>query len=347
MSALAPLPVQATGLAWPTEEWPEGSLTTDVDAERVESALARLFRHPPPEDCGETLAVLAVHRGRLVLERYGPGHDRGETFISWSMAKSIAHALVGSLVGEGRLDPAAPAPVPGWSGADDPRREIALEHLLRMKDGLDFTEDYVDRNVSHVMEMLFDAGKDDVAGYAEARPLAHAPGTVWNYSSGTSNVVGGILRRTVGGEAEMLRFMAERLFDRIGMRTAKPRFDAAGTFIASSFVFATARDFARFGLLYLRDGVWDGTRLLPAGWVDHARTLTPGSGGEYGAHWWMGLGGDDAFFASGFNGQYILVVPSRDLVVVRLGISSPEQRERVRGLLTEVIGAFPQETERG
>jgi len=283
-----------------------------------------------------------VHRGQLVYERYAAGKGPDDTFISWSMAKSVTHALVGILVGRGQLVPAAPAPVPAWSGVGDPRREITLEHLLRQVDGLDFVEVYEDGQRSDVIDMLFKAGKDDVAGFAEARPLAHPPGTVWNYSSGTSNVISAIVGRTVGGgPAGMEAFMRTGLFEPAGMRSASGRFDAAGTFIGSSYVFATARDFARFGLLYLNDGVVDGHRILPEGWVDHARTPTPASNGEYGAHWWLALHDSAIFTASGFNGQYIVVVPERDLVLVRLGISSPDQRGHVIRDLREVVEAFP------
>ena len=135
--------------------------------------------------------------------------------------------------------------------------------------------------------------------------------------------------------------MAKALFEPLGMKSATARFDPAGTFIGSSYVFATARDFARFGLLYLRDGVWSGQRILPEGWVDEARTNTPPSQGEYGAHWWLALHDPGIFNASGFNGQYIVVVPDRDLVLVRLGVSVPEQRVNVVGDLREIVEAFP------
>jgi CubicO group peptidase (beta-lactamase class C family) len=304
-------------------------------------AIEALFTAPEP--MGETHALLVVHRGVLVAERYGPAHDERSELVSWSTAKSMTHALVGSLVRDGKLDVAAPAPVPAWQAPGDPRRAITTDHLLRMCDGLDFTEDYVDERVSHVIEMLFRAGKGDVAGYAEARPLAHPPGSVWNYSSGTSNIVSAIVGRAVGGGAEgMLSFMRRELFDRIGMVSATPRFDAAGTFIGSSFVFATARDFARFGLLYLRDGLWEGERLLPEGWVDYARTPTAVSKGEYGAHWWLALDGSGIFHASGYRGQYIALDARRDLVVVRLGGSTPAQRGNVLRALAGVVRSFPE-----
>jgi CubicO group peptidase (beta-lactamase class C family) len=312
------------------------------DQARIAAAMERAFRTPAPESHGETLALLALHRGEVVLERYAPGKGPDDTFISWSVAKSILHALVGVLVGEGRLDPLAPAPVPAWSAPGDPRGAITLEHLLRQVDGLDFVEVYEDGQRSDVVDMLFRAGKDDVAGFAETRPLAHPPGTVWNYSSGTSNIVSAIVGRTVGGgRAGMEAFMLEALFEPLGMKSATARFDAAGTFIGSSYVFATARDFARFGHLYLRDGVCEGRRVLPAGWVDHARRLTPQSDGWYGAHWWLALHDPAIFTATGFNGQYIVVVPERDLVLVRLGVSSPLQRPNVIRDLREIVESFP------
>jgi len=313
-----------------------------VDAAHVAGLCEPLFAEPAPQSHGKTSALLVVQRGQLVLERYAAGLGRGTSLRSWSMAKSITHALVGLLHGDGRLDLDAPAPVPAWRQVGDPRGAITLEQMLRMLDGLDFVEVYEASGRSDVVEMLFGSGKDDVAGYAEARPLAHPPGRVWSYSSGTTNIVAAILARTLGGGQEgLLDFMRARLFDPLGMTSASPRFDAAGNFVGSSYVFATARDFARFGLLYLRDGVWEGRRLLPAGWVDHARTPTPGSDGQYGAGWWLAQDGSGIFSANGFQCQYILAVPSRDLVVVRLGESDHAQKPAVLRSLKELVGCFP------
>jgi CubicO group peptidase (beta-lactamase class C family) len=341
---LLPLPTQPADTPWPTEAWPRSDFQrrhgADVDA--LASEIERLFGPDAGARSGETHALVVIHRGELVAERYGPEQGPDTTLISWSMAKSILHALVGILVRDGRLDVRAPAPVPAWQGEGDPRAGITIEHLLRMVDGLDFLEDYTDGEASNVIAMLFGAGKEDVAAYAEAVASAHPPGEFWSYSSGTSNIVSRIAGARMGDDAEArAAFMRRELFDRIGMRTAKPRFDAAGTFIGSSFVFATAQDFARFGLLYLRDGVWDGERLLPAGWVDHARTPTPASKGEYGAHFWLALNGSGIFHCSGFQGQYIAIDPSRDLVLVRLGRSKPEQRGAVYRSLDRMARSFP------
>jgi CubicO group peptidase (beta-lactamase class C family) len=340
MTALPSLPSQPSSVPWPTREWPVAAMDAAVDADAVHAAADAAFASGAPH--GETLALLAVHRGRLVFERYADGKGTDDTFPSWSMAKSMLHAAIGILVGEGKLEVHAPAPVPAWRSAGDPRGAITLEHLLRMVDGLDFVELYEATGRSDVVDMLFGAGKQDVAAYAAARPLAHPPGTYWSYASGTSNIVARIACDAVGGgEQATTGFLHERLFAPIGMTSARPRFDAAGTFIGSSYVFCAARDFARFGLLYLRDGVWDGTRLLPAGWVDHARTETPASIGRYGAHWWLALDGSGIFTANGFQGQHIVVDPVRDLVLVRLGVSTPAQRVDVSHGLRAITRAFP------
>ncbi len=322
--------------------WPEAEPGPDVDAAALVALGDAAFASPRPET-GRTLALLAVQRGQLVYERYEAGRSAGDRFRSWSMAKSILHALVGLQVGDGKLDLLAPAPVPRWhTAADDPRAAISLEHLLRMVDGLDFVEIYEETGRSDVVDMLFGPGRADVAAFAEDRPLLHRPGTWWSYSSGTSNIVSAILGRSIGGGEEGLRrFMRERLFAPLGINSAAPRFDPAGTFIASSFCFATARDFARFGLLYLRDGRWEGRRLLPEGWVDHARTATGPSAGYYGAHWWLALDGSGIFSANGFRGQYLVIDPIRDLVVVRLGASTPEERVHVIRMLRDLVRCFP------
>jgi CubicO group peptidase (beta-lactamase class C family) len=327
MTSLVPLPSQPEGVPWPTDSWPVA--TTKANAE-LESLLDEMF--DDHERYETTYAAVVVQGGRLVAERYAGALEHWDRpaepvtpqtrLLSWSMAKSMLHALVGLLVGDGVLDVDAPAAVPAWQTDDDPRRTITLEQLLEMRDGLGFLEDYVDGEVSDVIEMLFGEGKDDVAKYATSRPARHEPGTVFNYSSGTSNIVARIVCDALGDRAAFDHYFRQRLTAPIGMHSAEPRFDQAGTFIGSSFVYATALDFARFGLLYLRDGVWDGRRLLPEGWVDHGRlprSVDPTDGRLHGAHWWVLDDDLGSFRASGYDGQSILCVPGSDLVVVRLG----------------------------
>ena len=327
---LPPLPRQPDTVAWPTDRWPE---RLGVSSE-AGALLAAIF--DDVDRFATTYAVVVIQGGELVFERYanaltnwsGPdiAVNRDTAMLSWSMAKSITHAAVGILVRDGRIEPGAPAPVAAWSS--DERSTITVDHLLTMRDGLDFVEDYVadpitGDGVSDVIEMLFGPGRDDVAAYAMHRPMLHPPGSVFNYSSGTSNIVARIVGDVVGGGADEMRcFLVDELFAPIGMRSADPRFDSAGTFVGSSYVHATARDFAKFGLLYLRDGVWDGRRLLPEGWVDHARTLRSidsENGRPYGAHWWVVDDEHGTFWASGYQGQMIACVPDRDLIIVRLG----------------------------
>ena len=320
---LLPLPPQPTDVPWPTEEWP-----TAPPPDALEAVVDEVFSDEARY--GTTYGVAVVQAGRLLLERYGgalqhfdrpPEPVEPDTpLLSWSMAKSVLHAAVGLLVGEGRVALDQPPGVPGW---DDDRSTITLDHLLQMRDGLEWLEDYVDDGVSNVIAMLFGDGKDDVAAYAAASPLAHPPGTVFNYSSGTSNIVAGILGRALGQEP-VQAFLRERVFHPIGMRSADPRVDEAGTFIGSSFVYATAEDWARFGLLYLRDGVWEGERLLPEGWVDHGRrvrSVDETDGGLYGAHWWIDQldTARGTFRASGYEGQMVAICPPLDAIVVRLG----------------------------
>lgn len=343
MSKLPPLPTQPADVPWPTLDWPEGPAARETDA-RLQPLLDRAFNDPAPSEMGETHAFLAVQGGRIVAERYWTDFDRESTHHSWSQAKSITQALIGILVREGKIDIHALADVPEWQSPDDPRRAITLDQLLRMSSGLKFAEDYVDAGVSDVIEMLFGSGKDDVAAYAAKSLLIHPPGSAWSYSSGTSNLVARAAARTLGASGETFRdFMIRELFAPIGMHSAQPKFDAAGTFIGSSFCYSTARDFARFGLLYLRGGVWDGQRILPEGWVDYARTPTPVPPTErlgYGAHWWLGMAGPGSFSANGYEGQYTVLVPDLDLILVRNGKSPNEKKDLVMDWMGEVAGCF-------
>lgn len=344
MTSLPPLPPQASDTSWPTRDWPRGEVSADVDNAALQRLADHAFTPVLPDDLRETHALLAVHRGRLVLERYGQGIGPTDTLPSWSIAKSITQALVGVLVKDGKIDIHARAAVPEWEPGD-PRRAITLDQLLRMSSGLGFLEEYHPEKPSDTIVMLFGDGKDDVAHYAASKALEHAPGSFWAYSSGTANLVAraaGLAAGVSGPDLEA--FMRRRLFDPIGMTSAQPKFDAAGTFIGSSFCFATARDFARFGLLYLRDGVWEGERILPPGWADYARTPTwqqPTDSARYGAHFWLDLAGPGSFSANGYQGQYIVIVPERDLVLVRLGLTPDDALDPVKRWLKAIAECFP------
>lgn len=317
------LPPQPTRTPWPTERWPRGDLVC-ANAARLGRLFDEAWGPQRRAELGQTHALLLIQDGQLVFDHYGDGFAADQTHASWSMAKSVTQALVGILVRDGKLDIHAPARVREWP-AGDPRAAITLDQLLRMSSGLAFVEDYVGGGPvkSDILEMLYGSGKADLAHYAASLPLAHPPGSHWRYSTGTTNIISRRSAEAIGAKGEAFHaFMNQALFDPLGMQSPVPKFDAAGTFNGGSYCFCTAEDFARFGLLYLRDGVWDGRRILPEGWVDYARTPTPQSPGgvaPYGAQWWLDFGGPGSFSANGFEGQFTLVVPDLDMVIVRLG----------------------------
>lgn len=297
---------------------------------RLERVLDAAFADPPGAAPRRTRAVVVLHQGRLVAERYAPGVTREMRLQGWSMTKSVSAALVGVLVRDGRLALDAPVTVAEWrQQPGDPRAAITLRQLLQMSNGLAFAERYGDP-FADVMRMLF---TEPAAGvFAARRPLEAPPGTRWAYASGTTNLVMSVVANGFAAPHDALAFPRRALFDRIGMASAVIEPDASGAFVGSSFMYATARDWARFGLLHVQDGVWQGERVLPAGWVEFVRTAAPAApDAQYGAHWWLKLDSssgsnerlpDDTFHASGHGGQFITVVPSREVVVVRLGMTT-------------------------
>lgn len=343
--AFAPTPVdypdQPAGVAWPTDEWPEGPLPPGVDATEVQAVLDRAFGELSPNDFQATDAVVVVQGGRIVAERYRPGFgDETTVHRSWSMAKSFTQALAGILVRDGRLDPDAPAPVPEWDDPDDPRHAITTEDLLRMASGLAWKEDYFAPD-SDTVAMLGGVGEADMAHYAADKPLEVEPGTRVRYATGTSNIVAGIIGRIVGTGDDYEAFIDDELLTPLGIDLADTRlgWDGAGQLIGGSVFDLTARDFARFGLLYLRGGEWDGQRIVPETWVDDARTPTPPPAGteSYGAHWWTYDDCADGFRAGGLNGQHIVICPEQDLVVVVLSNRVDGKDGQVRD---DLVAAF-------
>lgn len=320
-----------------------------LDRPALDAAVAAAFDEPNPASLRRTRAVVVVHGGSIVAERHAPGFDKTTRHLGWSMTKSVTSALVGVLVARGELDVKAPAPIAEW--AADARRDITIDQLLRMSSGLEFDERY--GPLADATHMLFEV--DDAAALPLGKPLARPPDTEFKYSSGTTNILTTILRRRFDALAAYHRFPHEALFVPLGMRSAVLEADAAGTLIGSSFMYATPRDWARFGLLYLRDGVWDGQRLLPAGWVEYTRTASATAPlGEYGAHFWTNAGAPgeperrrlphlprDAYQASGFQGQAVLIVPSRDAVIVRLGMTHERPAWDLDAFAAAVLAALP------
>jgi CubicO group peptidase (beta-lactamase class C family) len=288
------------------------------------------FTEPNRKRLRRTRAIVVLRDGEIVAEQYTRGFSAATPLPGWSMTKGVLNALIGILIGEQRLSLTDTALLPEWQ-PPDPRAAIKLEDLLRMRSGLKFSEVYA-KFSSDVIEMLFN--QPDAARYAARQPLDFAPGTTWSYASGTSNILSAIARRVVGA-SDYWDWPRRALFDPLGMTSAILEPDESGTFVCSSFMLATARDWARFGQLFLEDGVWNGQRILPDGWVSFSTTPTAQSTNDnYGAHWWLKLqpeigGGTraaarippDAFFAIGHEAQTLTVIPSRRLVVVRLGLS--------------------------
>ena len=273
--AATPLPPQPAGVPWPTARWADGPLPGGVDRAALETATAALFEPIGRGGIPDTRALLVVQGGRVVWERNASGFGADSRFRSWSMAKSVTNALIGVLVRDGRLALDAPAPVPRWQRDGDPRRALTLRQLLNMTSGLDNADGGDDAD-SYVARIFFgDLSADSAAG-SEQVELAYEPGTHWAYSTATSQILSGIVARTVGGGREGVRAFLEReLIAPLGASSLVVEFDPAGTPLGGGYVWASARDWARLGLLYLRDGVWAGRRILPEGWVEFTRTVAP------------------------------------------------------------------------
>jgi CubicO group peptidase (beta-lactamase class C family) len=347
-------PAGREALPWPRGDGePEDPAGLGVDHTRLSAALDRAFAEPAaPEQSRRTRAVLVVYRGRLIAERYVPGLKADMPFLGWSMAKSVTNAMVGVLVKQGLLNISAPAPVPQWRRPDDPRRRITLDQLLRMSSGLEFEEIYTP--LRDAARMLYTS--TDFAAYAADKPLADRPGGHWHYSSGTANIVAGIVRRSVEKQTKRYYgFLYRELFHRIGMYSVVMEPDPSGTFVGSTYIWATARDWARFGLLYLQDGVWEGHRILPAGWAAYTVSPAPAAPrGQYGALFWLNAGPAsdpsrrlwpraprDAFAAQGFRDQKLFIIPSRELILVRFGATSDPSAWDSDAFIADILAALP------
>ncbi|GJI95043.1 6-aminohexanoate-dimer hydrolase [Duganella caerulea] len=333
-----------------TVPWPTGSLPLTMPAVQAlldQDALA-----------GPGLrGVAVIHHGRLVAQRYGDSFNAGTPLLGWSMTKTVTAALVGIQIADGKL---APQQSGFWPDAADPRAAITLAQLMAMSSGLQFNEGYGD--VSDVTRMLY--LEPDMAAYSAARPLAQPPGSAWNYSSGTTLLLSRIVQRAAaaGGKqaptsAAVLALPHERLFEPLGMSSAVMEADARGNLVGSSYMYATTQDWARFGQFLLQDGVWQGKRLLPEGFVAGMQLVAPASGGQYGQGqvWRWGPSGTtpdgqdpdppfklpaDTYWLEGHDGQTITVVPSKDLVVVRLGLTPDRLHYQPQALVAAVIKAL-------
>ena len=306
----------------------------------IRDALARAFAEPPTGPRRHVHAIVILHDGQIIAEQYAPGFGPDTPLLAYSVSKSVVNALVGIMVRQGRMDVHAPAPVTAWKDPADPRHALTTEQLMRMTSGLALTEN--DSGFDPVSIMMFQ--QPDMAAFAAQAKLRTEPGKVWDYSSGNTLIVAGMLRDAVGGGAAgMIRFAHKQLFDPIGMRHVLMEFDGAQTVIGSTRMYASARDWARFGQLYLDDGKANGQQILPVGWSSYSSSPTLDA--PYGAGFWSNVPapGDkepridglppDAYFASGMNGQRILIVPSKRLVIVRFGSTVDPPRFDMKGLV--------------
>jgi CubicO group peptidase (beta-lactamase class C family) len=335
---VAALKAQAEGIV-PMEmrdraaPWPAGDQVQTQESPALTKALDDAF-----SDGTGSRALLVVRDGRLVAERYAPGFSKDTRFLGWSMAKSVTSALVGTLVADGKADLDLPAPVPEWKDATDGRQAITLRQLLTMTSGLRFTETYLPGDDSTAMLYR----EEDMGGYAATRSLDHKPGAEWRYSSGTTDIVSRLIFAAAGGStAGAYNYMRTHLFESAGMTSAIFEPDASGSPVGSSYLYMTARDWARFGQLYVGEGQAGWQRLFSKDWVAQTRRpvqLADGKPVAYGLQFWLnsdGIDGDalrlpdcpaDLFMAEGHNGQIVAIIPSERAVLVRLGWTTGEAR---------------------
>lgn len=326
-----------------TIPWPAGNVVSDtipagINIEKIMNIVDRVFTDTVT--FRGTFSMVVVYRDQIIAERYRKEFNRDTRFLSWSMAKSFTNAFTARLVKEGRIDINKPVGFAGWN--DDTRREITLNNLMQMNSGLGFNEAYSKVKLTDATTMLLKNG--DMGDYAASKKSIARPDSVWSYSSGSSNIIQDHLRSVIGNDDEYLSYPRRELFNKTGMFSVVWEPDASGTFVGSSYLYATARDYARFGLLYLHDGNWLGEQLFPEDWVSYTATPAKGSEGEYGALFWLNRSGkyhgvpDDLFYCDGYDGQRIFIIPSLQLVIVRTGCS-PRGTFDWQPFLEEIAGA--------
>ena len=361
-----PVPVHTRLPPADSQIWPMGDvliedpLPLEVNKEKLLAAVDLAFQKP-----AQTTSLAVVYKGRLVAERYAPGINKDTLLESWSMGKSLTGTLVGRLIEDGHLGLYDLAPVPEWQLTDDPRREIRVSDLLRMSSGLDFTLYEVMEQTLEGTYRISTAYPDhyyvyscalNVFQYSVSRKLRHRPNTVGRYRNCDPLTLGYIVRRIVEEQGkEYLTYPQRALFDQIGIRKKILDTDPYGNFILSGYEYGTVRNWARIGLLYLQEGLWQGKRLLPKEFVDFVRTPAPAwfneegrpSDSRYGGMWWLNTTRvwdvpTDAFYAAGAGGQNTIVIPSRNLVVARLteydshSVSVPHFNAALKAILAAI-----------
>ncbi|MGB4415077.1 MAG: serine hydrolase [Paludibacter sp.] len=317
---IVPLPaINPDTVAWPAGDKLADTIPNDIDQIMLNNTIVDAF--DDREGNKGTFAIAIAYKNQLIAEKYKDGFSEKNRFLSWSMAKSFTHALVGIMVKKGLMDIKQPADIPEWK--NDKRAAITIENLMHMNSGLEWNENY--GNLSDVTLMLHNVV--DMAEFTYNKPLVVRPDSVWLYNSGATNIVSYLIRKKIDNDAEYYAFPRRELFNPTGMRSAIFETDASGTLAGSSYIYASMRDYVRFGLLYLNKGNWLGQQILPEGWTGNAIELANGSNGRYGSFFWLNQSNDyphvpqDLYMCQGHDGQYIYIVPSLELVVVRTGFS--------------------------
>jgi CubicO group peptidase (beta-lactamase class C family) len=293
---------------------------SNIDYIKLNAVIENAFDKKGKKD-KRTRSVIVIYKNKIIAEKYADGFNKNSRILGWSMTKSITATCFGILQKQGKIDINKPAPITEW--ATDNRKTITINDLLHMNSGLEWEEDY--GKISDVTKMLFQA--EDMTKSQIDKPLIGKPNNTWNYSSGTTNLLSGILRKQFKTHQEYLDFWYSSLLDKIGMHSAIIETDMAGNFVGSSYGWATTRDWAKFGLLYLNKGNWNGEQIFDESWAKYVATSTNGSNGKYGAHFWLNANDDfpdvpkDFYRCSGYQGQMVAIFPSHDLVIVRMGLS--------------------------
>jgi CubicO group peptidase (beta-lactamase class C family) len=309
----------------------------NVDYAKLNQAVASAFE-ANGEDEKRTRSVLVIYKDKIIAEKYVDGFTKNSVILGWSMTKSITGTLFGILQKQGRFDIYKPAPIVEWQ--NDNRKKITTNDLLHMNSGLEWEEHY-DR-VCDATKMLYQA--EDMTRVQLLKPAIFKPNTHWNYSSGTTNLLSGILRKQFKTHQEYLDFWYSALIDKIGMHSMVIETDMAGNYVGSSYAWATTRDWSKLGLLYLHKGNWNGEQIFDASWANYVSTPTNTSEGRYGAQFWLNAGGfypdapRDMYSCNGFQGQKVYIIPSQDLVIVRMGLTGDAKFD-FNGLLKGIVGS--------
>ncbi len=324
-------------------EWPIGETVSQrkmasVDYAALDQAINSVFDPSLNMDSIKTRAVVVIHKDSLIAEKYANGFDKDTEILGWSMNKSITSTLIGILVKAGKMKLTDDHLYEEWT---DERSKITINDLLQMQSGLAFEENYAE--VSDVTKMLF--MNEDIVKEVAANPLAHPIGTKWYYSSGTTNLVAGLIKKQFDNPQDYLKFPHEQLFRKIGMHSMVLETDESGNYIGSSYGYATPRDWAKLGLLYLNEGNWYGEQIIDTSWVNFTRQPAEHSGGIYGGHFWHNHDHAaykdvpaDIYSCNGFEGQYVYIIPSKDLVIVRMGLNQGQEYDANR-FLSNIIKA--------